>query len=89
MDAAKANATMATNDGDCWDYMGGGTGKGMPIAKKPLPLIAITTTAGTGSDVDQWGVITNEETHEKMGFGGIDELFPVLAIFKEPYGSIC
>ncbi|NLI92586.1 MAG: iron-containing alcohol dehydrogenase [Peptococcaceae bacterium] len=80
MDAAKAIATMATNDGDCWDYMGGGTGKGMPIAKKPLPVIAITTTAGTGSEVDQWGVITNEETHEKMGFGGIDELFPVLAI---------
>lgn len=80
LDAAKAMATMATNDGDCWDYMSGGTGKGMPIAKKPLPLIAITTTAGTGSEVDQWGVITNEETHEKMGFGGIDELFPVLAI---------
>lgn len=80
MDAAKAIATMATNDGDCWDYMRGGTGKGMPIAKKPLPVIAITTTAGTGSEVDQWGVITNEETHEKMGFGGIDELFPVLAI---------
>ncbi|WP_425800432.1 iron-containing alcohol dehydrogenase [Desulfitobacterium sp. Sab5] len=80
MDAAKAIATMATNDGDCWDYMGGGTGKGMPITKKPLPIIAITTTAGTGSEVDQWGVITNEETHEKMGFGGIDELFPVLAI---------
>jgi alcohol dehydrogenase len=66
MDAAKAIATMATNDGDCWDYMGGGTGKGMPIAKKPLPVIAITTTAGTGSEVDQWGVITNQETHEKM-----------------------
>lgn len=80
MDASKAMATMATNGGDCWDYMMGGTGKGLPIANKPLPIIAITTTAGTGSEVDQWGVITNEETHEKMGFGGIDELFPVLAV---------
>lgn len=80
MDASKAIATMATNDGDCWEYMMGGTGKGKPIINKPLPIIAITTTAGTGSEVDQWGVITNEDTHEKMGFGGIDELFPVLAI---------
>ncbi|HEX3010708.1 MAG TPA: iron-containing alcohol dehydrogenase [Syntrophomonadaceae bacterium] len=80
MDAAKAIATMATNEGDCWDYMDGGTGKGLKITQKPLPLIAITTTAGTGSEVDAWGVITNEETHEKMGFGGIDELFPVLAV---------
>lgn len=80
MDASKAIATMATNDGDCWDYVHGGSGKGMPIENKPLPIIAITTTAGTGSEVDPWGVVTNEEKNEKIGFGGIDELFPVLAI---------
>lgn len=80
MDASKAIATMATNDGDCWDYVHGGSGKEMPIENKPLPIIAITTTAGTGSEVDPWGVVTNEEKHEKIGFGGIDELFPVLAI---------
>jgi alcohol dehydrogenase len=80
MDALKAIATMATNDGDCWDYVHGGSGKEMPIENKPLPIIAITTTAGTGSEVDPWGVVTNEEKHEKIGFGGIDELFPVLAI---------
>jgi alcohol dehydrogenase len=80
MDALKAIATMATNDGDCWDYVHGGSGKEMPIENKPLPIIAITTTAGSGSEVDPWGVVTNEEKHEKIGFGGIDELFPVLAI---------
>ena len=80
MDASKAIASMATNDGDCWDYISSGTGKGKPIQNKPLPIIAITTTAGTGSEVDQWGVITNDETHEKIGFGGIDELFPKIAI---------
>lgn len=80
MDASKAMAVMVTNDGDCWDYIHGGSGKGMPIEHKPLPIVAITTTAGTGSEVDPYGVITNEEKYEKIGFGGIDELFPVLAI---------
>ncbi|MBV4417968.1 iron-containing alcohol dehydrogenase [Clostridium tyrobutyricum] len=80
MDASKAIAAMATNDGDLWNYMSGGTGKGQPLTKEPLPVVAITTTAGTGSEVDQWGVVTNEETNEKMGFGGYDSLYPVLAI---------
>ena len=80
MDAAKAIAAMATNPGDLWDYVYGGTGKGKPLAKEPLPIIAITTTAGTGSEVDQYGVITNEETKEKIGFGGPDSLFPKIAI---------
>ncbi|MDT8718796.1 iron-containing alcohol dehydrogenase [Clostridium sp. 19966] len=80
MDASKAIAAMATNEGDLWNYMYGGTGKGQPLTKEPLPVVAITTTAGTGSEVDQWGVVTNEETNEKMGFGGPDSLYPVLAI---------
>ena len=80
MDASKAIATMATNSGDVWDYIGGGTGKGQPIKVDPLPIICITTTAGTGSEVDPWGVITNDKTNEKIGFGGDDRLFPVLAI---------
>lgn len=80
MDASKAMAFMATNDGDVWDYISGGTGKAQPMKNKPLPVVCITTTAGTGSEADQWGVITNEETNEKIGFGGYDELFPVFSI---------
>lgn len=80
MDAAKAMAFMATHPGDVWDYICGGTGKAQAMTGKPLPLVCITTTAGTGSEADQWGVITNEETNEKIGFGGYDELFPVLSI---------
>ena len=80
MDASKAMAFMATNPGDVWDYISGGTGKAQPMVNKPLPLVCITTTAGTGSEADQWGVITNDETNEKIGFGGYDELFPVLSI---------
>ena len=80
MDASKAIAAMAANDGDLWDYISGGTGKGLPLVQEPLPVIAITTTAGTGSEVDQWGVVSNEETDEKIGFGGYDSLFPQIAI---------
>ena len=79
MDAAKAIAVVATNDGDLWDYISQGTGKGNPIANKPLPIVAITTTAGTGSETDMGGVITNEETNEKTPVKSPD-LFPVLAI---------
>ena len=80
MDASKAMAAIATNDGDIWDYMNGGTGGGKALVNKALPNICITTTAGTGSEADQWGVITNDETNEKIGFGGYDCLFPVLAV---------
>lgn len=80
MDASKAMAMMVTNDGDLWDYVFGGTGKGMPLKNKPLPIIAITTTAGTGSEVDPYGVVTHEERNEKIGVGGVDDLFPVLAV---------
>lgn len=80
MDASKAIAAMATNDGDLWDYVSGGTGKGKPLVNEPLPIIAISTTAGTGSEVDQYGVVSKEETNEKIGFGGYDSLFPKIAV---------
>jgi len=79
IDAAKAIAVMAINDGDLWDYIGAGTGKGKAIVNKPLPIIAITTTAGTGSESDCGAVISNEDTHEKTGII-TEDLFPVLAI---------
>lgn len=80
MDAAKVMAMYANQPGDLWDYVPGATGKMQPLVNPVLPWIAITTTAGTGSEVDQWGVITNPETNEKIGCGGMDSLFPVLAI---------
>ena len=79
IDAAKAIAVIATNDGDYWDYIPSGSGKGRTVENKPLPIVAITTTAGTGSETDPGTVITNEEKHEKTGFVR-EDLFPVLAI---------
>lgn len=80
MDAAKVMAMYALQPGDLWDYVAGATGKNQPLANPTLPVIAITTTAGTGSEVDQWGVVTNPESNEKIGCGGMDSLFPVLAV---------
>lgn len=79
LDASVAVAAMATNPGDLWDYVNGGTGKGQPLAHPGLPIVTITLTAGTGSEVNCWGVISNLETREKIGFG-YPELTPVLAI---------
>lgn len=80
MDAAKIMAMYALQPGELWDYVAGSTGKMQPLVNPTLPVIAITTTAGTGSEVDQWGVVTNPETNEKIGCGGMDSLFPVLAV---------
>lgn len=79
IDAAKAIAVMATNPGDYWDYNYGKTGKGLPIPNDPLPIVAITTTAGTGTEADPWTVTTKEETNEKLGFG-YDKTYPVLSV---------
>jgi len=78
IDAAKAIAVMATNPGDYWDYISGGTGQEKPIENGALPIVAITTTAGTGTEADPWTVITNGE--EKIGFGDPAWTFPVLSV---------
>ena len=79
IDSAKAMAVLAVNDGDYWDYIDGGSGKNQPLKARPLPIIAITTTAGTGTEADPWSVITKEETGEKIGFGS-DMTYPVFSI---------
>ena len=79
LDSSKAIAAMATNDGDLWDYVNGGTGKGRPLANKGLPIVTIPTSSGTGSEINCWGVISNLETKEKIGFGA-ECLVPVLSV---------
>lgn len=64
MDTAKGCNFILTNGGRMQDYWG--TGK----ASKPmLPLIAIPTTAGTGSECQSYALIADEETHAKMACG--------------------
>jgi alcohol dehydrogenase len=79
IDSAKSIAVMAKNPGDYWDYIFGGTGKRIPVLNGALPIVAITTTAGTGTEADPWTVITHEERNEKIGFG-TNDTFPYLSI---------
>lgn len=61
IDAAKAVAVLYTNGGEVEDYVQ----KDMEIDNDPLPLIAIPTTSGTGSEVTSVAVITNKRTDVK------------------------
>ena len=82
IDAAKSIAMMATNDGNYWDYINGGSGKGKTVENDPLPIVAITTTAGTGTETDPWTVVTKEDSQEKIGYG-YDKTFPMIS-FVDP-----
>jgi alcohol dehydrogenase class IV len=62
IDTAKAVAVLATNKGEISDYMNLKT----LATNKPLPLIAIPTTAGTGSEATDVTVITNTSNDVKM-----------------------
>ncbi|MGN7894656.1 iron-containing alcohol dehydrogenase [Bacillus sp. 22475] len=62
IDAAKAVAVLYTNGGEVEDYVQ----KDIEIENNPLPLIAIPTTSGTGSEVTSVAVITNKKTDVKM-----------------------
>jgi alcohol dehydrogenase len=85
MDCAKGINFLYTNGGRMPDYWG--TGK----ATKPmLPMIAVPTTAGTGSEAQSFALISDSQTHVKMACGDkkasfrIALLDPVLTVTQPP-----
>jgi alcohol dehydrogenase len=80
MDSAKSIAVMAKNPGKYWDYIIGGSGGGKKPRGGALPIVAVTTTAGTGSEADPWTVITKSDTSEKIGWGDFELTFPALSV---------
>ena len=58
MDSAKAIASLSTNQGEITDYLEI-IGRGMQLKNDPLPMVAIPTTAGTGSEVTRNAVISD------------------------------
>ncbi|MFT3971844.1 MAG: iron-containing alcohol dehydrogenase [Micropruina sp.] len=65
LDAAKIIAALAPNDGDVLDYLEV-IGAGRAMARRPLPFVAVPTTAGTGSEVTMNGVVTSPEHGVKV-----------------------
>jgi alcohol dehydrogenase class IV len=60
MDAAKAIAFLAVNDGDISDYI-----YGKKASEKALPILLVPTTCGTGSEGNGFAVLTNPENNDK------------------------
>jgi alcohol dehydrogenase class IV len=65
MDAAKAIAALATNRRPVLDYLEV-IGAGEPLQERPLPMIAVPTTAGSGAEVTRNAVITSPENKIKV-----------------------
>ncbi|HXK02626.1 MAG TPA: iron-containing alcohol dehydrogenase [Verrucomicrobiae bacterium] len=74
LDTAKAVAALATNPGSALEYVGL-----HKIRNRPLPMIAIPTTAGTGSEVTLWSVFTDENRAVKAAIGSI-LIYPAVAL---------
>lgn len=68
MDTAKAIGVEVTHEGTVLDYEAAEGKK--PLENRIPPLATIPTTAGTGSEVTQWAVITDEEREIKFNVGG-------------------
>jgi alcohol dehydrogenase len=72
MDCAKGINFLLTNGGRMQDYWGYGK------ATRPLlPMIAIPTTAGTGSEAQSYALVSDAETHVKMACGDPKAIFRV------------
>ncbi len=78
LDAAKAVAVLAVNDMEPTELF---TNR---FANKPLPVVAIPTTAGTGSEVTPYSILTRSDLQTKVSFGNADT-FPVIAFLDPRY----
>lgn len=85
MDCAKGINFVYTNGGRMQDYWG--TNKAL---KEMLPMIAVPTTAGTGSETQSYALISDSQTHAKMACGDkkasarVALLDPVLTVTMPP-----
>jgi hydroxyacid-oxoacid transhydrogenase len=79
MDTAKAANLYATYPADFLDYVNPPVGKGQPLPGRLKPLIAIPTTAGTGSETTGVAIFDFVEMHAKTGIAH-RALRPVMGI---------
>jgi len=74
LDAAKAIALMTVQQENIRDFFGG-----LRPTQAPLPIVAVPTTSGTGSEVTPYAVVTDMQAGDKAGLA-MPELFPRLAV---------
>lgn len=74
IDSAKAIAAGALAGHDVWGFF-----KGKKSIRAALPVVAVPTIAGSGSETNNGTVLTNEATSQKIGIGN-RYLFPKIAI---------
>lgn len=79
IDSAKAIALVANNGKSSWLYTARENEHVEEPSKPPLPIIAIPTTSGTGSEATIYSVINNPEEHRKCGIRN-PYMYPELAI---------
>lgn len=79
MDLAKGVAVAATHPGPVWDYVTYTGANARPVTAATLPVIAIPTTAGTGSEVTNGAVLDNPGRHMKAALLS-PYVYPRLAI---------
>jgi len=74
MDTAKCIAVLCKNDGDIWEFI-----NGREISSNVVPIVCIPSTAGTGSEVTKYAVVSDNQTKLKEGFTS-DFIIPSIAI---------
>ncbi len=92
MDVAKAIAVEATHEGSCWDYL---FYRDTQPTEKTLPMVAVSTTSGTGSQVTQVSVVTHTATRDKSAlyhpllFPRVAIVDPELMLSVPPHVTAC
>lgn len=79
LDSAKAIAILATNSGEIWEYVDLRNRPARALENKNLPVIAVPTTSGTGSEVTMNSVLINENTKQKATIK-FKSIIPILSI---------
>jgi alcohol dehydrogenase class IV len=79
LDTAKLCALFATHEGELLDYVNAPIGRGTPVPGPVLPLVALPTTSGTGSEVTTVAVVDFPRLGTKTGVSH-RHLRPALAI---------